>query len=102
MEMKGKIALFPYYDNEVDIVDPATGGVVQKQDAEATIGLGGASVQQNIAAIAIHKPYHGVHVLNLKSGKMLCKFILPNGGNVRVALSKDTLTLAVGSDTGVS
>ncbi len=101
MEMKGKIALFPLRINVVNIVDAATGQEVQKHDPEGMIGLGGASVQQNIAAMAIEKPYHGVHLINLISGKVFFKYVLPHGERAAFALSKDTLTLAVGSDTGV-
>jgi hypothetical protein len=101
MELKGKIALFPLNNNLVNIVDAATGNKVQKHDTEGTIGLGGASVQQNIAAIAIEKLYHGVHLINLISGKVFFKYVLPHGERASFALSKDTLTLAVGSETGV-
>ncbi len=52
--------------------------------------------------MAVCEPQHGVHVMEMKSGKLLCKFILPNGENARIALSKDSITLAVGSDNGLS
>jgi hypothetical protein len=101
MDLKGKIALFPFLKSTVDIVDIAIGRVVQQHDVEGEID-GSASVQKNIAAMAVSDPYHGVHVIDLASGKVLLKFILPDGEDVSVALSRDTLTLAVGSDTGMS
>jgi hypothetical protein len=101
MELKDKVALFTRDKTTVDILDIVTGEVVQQHDVQGTIG-GSASVQKNIAAIAVYKPQHGVHVMDLETGVMLCKFILPNGQDARVALSKDTLTLAVGSNSGFS
>ncbi len=85
----------------VDIIDVATGQLVQRHDAQGNHGWGGASVQMNIAAMVVSEP-QGVHVMDIKSGKLLYKFILPNGYNARVALSKDTITLGVASSTGVS
>ncbi len=99
MELKGKVALFPCGKAMIDIVDIATGHVVRQHDVEGTIGYS-ASVQKNIAALAVSEPQDGVHVMDMMSRKVLCKFIFPNGNNARVALSKDTLTLAVGSSTG--
>ncbi len=100
MDMKGKVALFQEGKTTVDIVDMATGEVVQQHEVEGTIGFS-ASVQKNFAVMAVFKPQHGVHVMELVSGKLLCKFILPDGRDARVALSKDTFSLAVGSSTGV-
>ncbi len=101
MDLKGKVATFEWYKTEVNIIDVATGEVVQQHDVHGNIGSS-ASVQRNIAAIASSQPRHGVHVIDLVSGKVLCKFILPNGDDARVALSKDSRTLAVGSSTGMS
>jgi hypothetical protein len=100
MDMKGKVALFQEGKTTVDIVDVAIGNVVQQHEVEGKID-GSASVQQNIAAIAVYEPYHGVHVMDLETGVLLCKFVLPDEYNARVALSKDTLTLAVGSSLGL-
>ncbi len=100
MDLKGKVALFPFYKTTVDLIDNATGEVVQQFDVQGTIH-GGAFLQKNIAAISMCKPRHGVHVLDVQSGKLLSKFILPNGQDAKVALSRDAITLAVGTDTGV-
>ncbi len=99
MDLKGKVATFSQAKAMVDIIDASSGNVVQQHDLEGTLYYS-ASMQRNIAAIAVSKPRHGVHVMDIKSGKVLCKFILPNGQDARVALSKDTLTLAVGSNSG--
>ncbi len=100
MELKGKVALFTCSKTSVDIVDMATGQVVQQHDAQGTHN-NSTDVQKNVAAIAVSAPQHGVHVMDLKSGKVLCKFLLPNGKDARVSLSKDTLTLVVVNDTGM-
>ncbi len=99
MDLKGKVALFQLHETTVDIVDLATGEVVQKHEVECKI-WNSASVQRNIAAVAVYEPDHGVHLINLESGKLLCKFILPIGRFATTALSKDTLTLAVGTNKG--
>ncbi len=101
MNLKGKVALFFWGRNTVDITDIATGEEVQQHDIEGKHGWGGASVQKNIAAMVFLMPYHGVHVMNIASGKVLCRFALPSGRDARVVLSKDTLTLAVGNSTGM-
>ncbi len=105
MAMKGKVALFSFDGATVDITDAANGKTVQQHDVEGKIGFS-AAVQGNVAVIAVSEPYKyvydGVHVMDLVSGKVLFKFILPNGENARVTLSKDAQTLGVGSDTGVS
>ncbi len=101
MDLKGKVALFPEGKYTVDITDVATGEVVQQHDVQGKIGIS-ASVQRNVAAISVSKPQHGVHVMELVSGKLLCKFIRPKGENFRVALSKDALILGVGTYTGMS
>jgi len=100
MELKGKVALFTINKTTVDITDVVTGEVVQQHDVEGNIGFS-VSVQRNIAAVAVSTPQHGVNLMDVISGKMLSKFILPSGEDAKVALSKDTLTLAVGSDTGM-
>ncbi len=99
--MKGKVALFTRDKTMIDIVDIATGEVQQQHKVQGILG-DSASVQMNIAAMAVSAPKHGVHVMDIKSGKVLCKFVLPNGQDARVALSKDTLTLAVGTNSGFS
>jgi hypothetical protein len=99
MDLKGKVALFPEGKTTVDIVDIAIGKVVRQHKVEGTIGFS-AYVQRNIAAITVFKPYHGVHVLDIKSGKVLCKFVLPMGYGARVTLSKDATALVVGSNSG--
>ena len=101
MDLKGKVALFTYDKTTVDIVGIATGQLDQQHDMGGTIRCG-ASVQRNIAAISVSKPYHGVKMMDLLSGKLLSNFILPNGENAIVTLSKDAYTLAVGSSTGLS
>ncbi len=101
MDLKGKAALFPYGKTTVDVIDVATGEVIQQHDAQGTHYIGGASIQENIAAMSVSEPQHGVHVMDIKSGKMLCKFEPPDGQDVSVALSKDAFTLVVGSDTGM-
>ncbi len=100
MDLKGKVALFPRGKATVVITDVATRKVVQQLEAQGTIGYS-SSLQKNIAAIAVYKPHEGVHVIDIKSGKVLCKFILPYGEKARVALSKDAITLAVGNSTGM-
>ncbi len=100
MDLKGKVASITYYKTAVDIIDATTGQVVQKHDAEGTV-CNSAAVQKNIAAVAVFKPQHAVHVMDLVSGKVFYKFIPPIGEDARVALSKDALALAVGTSTGV-
>jgi hypothetical protein len=102
MASKGMIVIFRFGKSKIDIVDVATSQVMQQHDVEGALHWMGASVQNYTAAMAIYKPYHGVHVVNIKSGKMLCKFMLPYSEDAMVALSKDALTLCVGSSTGVS
>ncbi len=101
MDLKGSVALFPCDKTTVDITDVATGVVVQQHEVEGKLRCS-ASVQRNIAAIAVSEPYDGVHVMDVMLGKLLCKFVLPNGHGARVALSKNALTLAVGTSTGKS
>ncbi len=100
MDLKGKLASFQCLKTTVDITDAASGQVVQQHDVQGTIGSS-VTVQKNIAAIAVRAPQHGVHVMDIDSGKVLFKFVLPDGEDARVALSKDTLTLAVGTSTGM-
>ncbi len=101
MDLKGKVALFPSGKTTIDIVDIANGEVVQQYDVLGTLGEGGTSIQKNIAAMAVCAPYHGVHVINMMTGVTLFKFMLPDGGFVTVALSKDATTLVVGTETGM-
>ncbi len=101
MDLKCKVASFSQDKTKVYITDVVTGEVVRKHNVEGKIGIS-ASVQRNIAAIVVSAPYHGVHVMHIKSGRLLCKFIPPNGRFPTVALSKDALTLAVGTYTGMS
>ncbi len=70
MDLKGKVALFPEGNTKVDIVDIATCEVIQQHDVCGRL-CGSASVQKNIAAIALSQPYDGVHVMDLLSGKLL-------------------------------
>jgi hypothetical protein len=100
MDLKGKVALFPEDKTMVNITDASTGEMVQQHEVQGTI-CNSAFVQRNIAAIAVSEPYHGVHLMNLESGKVFYKFILPDGDYARVALSKDAKNLAVGSSTGM-
>jgi hypothetical protein len=107
MSIKGLVASISFHKKKVDIIDTATGQVVKQHDPEESRWCSGASVQNNIAALAMWQPgdletLYGVIVMDLKSGKMLFKFTLPEGCDARVALSKDTLTLAVGTDKGMS
>ncbi len=99
MDFKGQVALLSCRMATVDIVGAATGEMVQQHDVEGTIGFS-APVQKNIAAVAVSKPQHGVHVIDLLSGKVLSKFVLPNGHAPTVTISKDALTVAVGSSSG--
>jgi hypothetical protein len=100
MDLKGKVALFQSGKTTVDIVDAVTGEVVQQHDVEGTIG-GSAFVRKNVAAIVVQEPYYGVHVMDIKSGKVYCKYLLLNREDVNVTLSEDALTLAVGTSSGV-
>jgi hypothetical protein len=100
MTLKGKVILFIQNETMVDIIDVATGQVVQQHVVEGTLGSS-ASLQKSIAAMALSAPQDCVHVMDIKSGKVMFKFILPDGENATVALSKDTFTLAVGTDTGI-
>jgi hypothetical protein len=99
MDLNGKVALFPCEKTTVDIIDVATGHVVHQHDMQGRIGCS-VSVQRNMAALAVFDSQEGVHVMDIKSGKVLCKFILPDGKEAKVALSADTLTLGVGTSTG--
>jgi hypothetical protein len=103
MSLKGKLAVLTHLKTTVDIIDLATDKVIQQHDAQGHHNLGGSSVQENIAAIAVVSELlqHCVHVMNLKTGKLLSKFLLPNGKDARVALGKDTFTLVVGTDIGL-
>ncbi len=101
MSLNGKLVLFSQDNPKVSIIDVATGKVFKRHDVEGKIN-GSASVQRNIAAIAVQEPHHGAHVMDVKSEKVVGKFIIPRGHTARVALSKDTLALAVGSSTGLS
>ncbi len=100
MDLNGKVVVFPHDETSVNIIDVATGEVLQQHDAEGTIYVG-ASVQKNTAAMAVSTPQHGVHVMDLVSGRVLFKLTLPNGDDARVALSKDTLTLGMGTSNGM-
>jgi hypothetical protein len=102
MELKGKVAVFPCHKTMVDVIDVATREVVHQHDAQGKHFKGGAIVQKNIAVMSVSAPQHGVHVMNMKSGKLLYKFAFPDGGDARVALSKDALTLVAGTDNGMS
>ncbi len=101
MDLKGKVAMFVGDKTEVDIVDIAASDVVQQYKVEGRIGRS-VFVQKNIAAFAVYEPLHGVHVADMNSGVTFFKFVLPDGGYAKVALSKDALTLAVGTDKGLS
>jgi len=100
MALKGNVAQFPQGKTKIDIVDVATDEVVKQHSVEGTIGRC-ASMHKNIAAIALRTPIPGVHVIDMKSGVTLFKFITPDGEEATVTLSKDALTLAVGSDEGL-
>ncbi len=100
MDLNGKIAEFQFGKTMVPITNVKTGKVFQQHDPKGTIGFG-ASMQSNFAAIAMHKPYQAVHVMDLVAGTVTYRFIPPNGGNVRVALGRYKLTLAVGTSTGI-
>ena len=101
MELKGKVVLFARGRTKVDVFDAVTGQVVQQHDAQGTLGIF-AVVQKNIAAMAVSAPQQGVHVIDVVSGKILCKFILPNGEDACVTLSKDAFTLGIGNSIGLS
>ncbi len=101
MDLNKKQATFPLYRTNFDITEATTGQVVKQHDVIGS-PTGFASIQKNIVAMAIQEPYRGVHVMDLKSGKVLCEFILPDGEGPTVSLSKDTLTLAVGNNTGMT
>ncbi len=90
MDLKGKVATVINSKTTVDIIVVATGKVHQHHDVEGKIGYS-ASLQRNIAAIAVYKPYHGVHLMDLMTGVILHKFMLPHGRDARVALSKNAL-----------
>jgi hypothetical protein len=98
MDLKGRVALFPEGKTTIDILDVAT-GVVQHHEAHGTL-TGRASVQKCIAVMTVHAVQLGIHVVDLVSGKVLSKFMHPNGHTAQIALSKDTLTVAVGASTG--
>ncbi len=100
MELKGELALFPCGKTKVDIVHTANGDVLQQYDVEGTLG-GSTFARKNIAALTVSAPQHGVHVMDIKFGKMISKFILPNGQDARVSLSKNAITLVVGTNTGL-
>jgi hypothetical protein len=100
MELKGKVAVFPFGKTTFDIIDVATGQVVQQHDAEGIL-IGYASVQKNIAALTVSEPRRSVHVMDIMSGKLLCQFVLSNGRDARVALGRDLVTLVVGSNSGL-
>jgi hypothetical protein len=98
--MKGKVALFQCHKTKIDITDVASGEVVQQYDVEGAIGSS-ASVQKNVAAVAVSEPEPGVHVMDIKTGQVVSKFIITKGHGARIALSKDALTLVVGTDKGM-
>ncbi len=91
--------LAPYTKNKIEIVD-AFGKLLGQHDVGGTLNVG-ACVQGSIAAMAVYSPHHGVHLMNTKTFEIFFKFIIPDGDDARLALSKDTLTLGVGSSTGV-
>ncbi len=96
-----KIVSFTWGKKIVDVYD-ALGKLLGQHDVEVPLDEGGASVQEAIAAMAVYIPHYAVYLMDLKAGKVFFKFILPDGEFARVALSKDTLTMGVGSSTGVS
>ncbi len=100
MDLKGKVSFIQDGKTTVDIIDFATGELVKQHDVGGTLCIG-ASIQMNVAAMAIGEPYTGVHVMDQETGVMLHKFILPSGMGAKVALSKDALTLGVGTNTGL-
>ena len=100
MNSECKYAVFQFEKTKVDILD-ALFKVVRQYDVEGTLSGGGASAQGTVAAMAVSSPHHGVNMINNKSGEITFKFRLPKGKDARVALSKDTLTVGVGSNTGV-
>ncbi len=100
MASKHKYILATDGNNTVDIVD-SLGKLLGQHNVGGTLSEGGASIQGTIAALAVWQPYHAIHLMNLNTFQVFFKYILPDGRDVRVALSKDTLTLGLGSSTGV-
>ncbi len=98
MASNHKFLLATHGEKMVEIYD-ALGKQLGQHDVSGTLYWGGACVQGSIAAMAVQP--NGVHLMNVKTLQIFFKFRLPDGGNARIALSKDTLTLGVGSDTGV-
>ncbi len=99
MDSEPKYVLVPHNKTKVDIVDTFF-KLLDQHDVEGTLDSG-VSVQGTIAAMSVYRPHHGVNLMDLKSGKVFFKFKVSNGEYARVKLSKDTLTLGVGSNTGV-
>ncbi len=89
----------PHGKNKIEIYD-AFGKQLGQHDVGGTLYVG-ACVQGVIAAMAVSSPHAGVHFMNTKTLQIFFKFILPDGNNARLALSKDALTLGVGSRTGM-
>ncbi len=87
----------PHGKNKIEIV-VAFGKLLGQHDVGGTLD-GGACVQGSIAAMAVQP--NGVIVMNAKTFNVFFKYRLPDGKDARLALSKDTLTLGVGSDTGM-
>jgi hypothetical protein len=100
MDSEPKYITFPHNKNKIDVYDPFY-KTLDQHDVGGTLYWGGACVQGFIAAMAVYKPHHGVHLMITKTFNVFFTYILPDGGDARLALSKDTLTLGVGSDTGV-
>ncbi len=98
MDSEPKYITFPLNKKMVDVYDPFY-KLLGQHDVGGTLYFGGACVQGSIAAMAV-KP-NSVHLMNAKTFNVFFKFILPDGNNAKLALSKDALTLGVGSDTGV-
>ncbi len=100
MDSEPKYITFPYQKSKIDVYD-AFCKLLGQHDVGGTLYWGGASVQGTIAAMAMAYPHNGVNVIDTKTFKVLLSYKLPDGGDARVALSKDTLTLGVGFNTGV-
>ncbi len=94
------MVVFPNGKNTVEMIDAATGQVVQQHHVKGTHGYG-ASVQRKVAAMAVCGSQNRVYLMEIVSGNVLFTFIPPNGKYFRVALSKDALALAVGTSTGL-
>ncbi len=99
MDSEPKYLSFPYGETTVDVYNPFY-KLLGQHDVGGTL-YNDACVQGSIAAMAVYSPHRGVHLMNVKTFNVFFKYILPYGNNARLALSKDTLTLGVGSSTGV-